>query len=64
MTFAWPAALLGLVFVALALVAYLIAQRRRSDTSSASPTSICSRTSWLGRHGGAATFRLSSRCSP
>ena len=29
MSFAWPVALLGLVFVALALVAYLVAQRRR-----------------------------------
>ena len=29
MTFAWPIALLGLVVVALALIAYLVAQRRR-----------------------------------
>ena len=29
MTFAWPIALFGLVLVALALVAYLLAQRRR-----------------------------------
>ena len=61
MSFGWPIALLGLVLVALALIAYIVVQHRRrryvvrfTNSRTSSPT----------RRAGGVTSRLRSRCLP